>query len=70
MKNLYKVYDSDRERESLPEAISMTQKLQCQILLQKGLKTITPLLGSNSLLFFSGNPWEIHLTFTNWKKLQ
>lgn len=57
MKNLYKVYDSGRERETFTDAISLTQRLQCQVLLQQSLEiTIIPLLGSNSLLFFSRNP--------------
>lgn len=44
MRNLYRIHSSGRERETF--AISLTQKLQCQVLLQNGLDiTITLLLG-------------------------
>ena len=48
MRNLYRIHGSGRERETF--TISLTQKLQYQVLLQKGLEiTITLLLGLNSL---------------------
>lgn len=48
MRKLYRIHGSGRERETF--TISLTQKLQCQVLLQKGLEiTITLLLSLNSL---------------------
>ena len=51
MRKLYRIHGSGRERETF--TISLTQKLQCQVLLQKGLEiTITLLLSLNSLWVF------------------